>query len=94
MKLKEYVDDTEDYINIMLDDHQNHLLKMNVVLTVSCLVISMFIAITGIMGMNISIPIFEHGTPKDFWNVVTGSSAGSVFMSTAIIGWCKYKHLL
>ncbi|KAF2294365.1 hypothetical protein GH714_009716 [Hevea brasiliensis] len=26
--LREYVDDTEDYINIMLDDKQNHLLQM------------------------------------------------------------------
>ncbi|KAG9144844.1 hypothetical protein Leryth_018976 [Lithospermum erythrorhizon] len=36
--LKEYVDDTEDYINIMLDDEQNHLLQLGVILTTATLV--------------------------------------------------------
>ncbi|XP_078172555.1 magnesium transporter MRS2-F-like isoform X3 [Carex rostrata] len=31
--LREYVDDTEDYINIMLDDKQNQLLQMGVMLS-------------------------------------------------------------
>jgi magnesium transporter len=37
LKLREYVEDTEDYINIMLDDKQNQLLQMGVVLSTATL---------------------------------------------------------
>ncbi|KAL0337046.1 UNVERIFIED_CONTAM: Magnesium transporter MRS2-3 [Sesamum calycinum] len=43
--LREYVDDTEDYINIMLDDKQNHLLQMGVMLTTATLVVSAFVVV-------------------------------------------------
>ncbi|KAL8505147.1 hypothetical protein ACS0TY_016380 [Phlomoides rotata] len=48
--LREYVDDTEDYINIMLDDKQNHLLQMGVMLTTATLVVSAFVVVAGIFG--------------------------------------------
>ena len=38
-KLREYVEDTEDYINIMLDDKQNQLLQMGVVLSTATLMV-------------------------------------------------------
>ncbi|KAH7424412.1 hypothetical protein KP509_11G007500 [Ceratopteris richardii] len=60
--LRDYVDDTEDYINIMLDDKQNHLLQMGVMLTTATLVLSGFIVVTGIFGMNIQIEMFTSGT--------------------------------
>ncbi|KAG0618899.1 hypothetical protein M758_4G099900 [Ceratodon purpureus] len=91
--VKESVDDTEDYVKIRLDDHQNTLLKVNVVLTISCLVIGIFIVVTGIFGMNITIPLFSEGTPRDFWMVVGISSAASVVLQASILGWCKYTSL-
>lgn len=94
VQVKESVDDTEDYVKIMLDDHQNTLLKVNVVLTVSCLVIGIFIVVTGIFGMNIAIPLFSEGTSRDFWMLVGISSAASIALSGLIIGWCKYTHLI
>ncbi|CAN6685495.1 unnamed protein product [Malus baccata var. baccata] len=57
--LREYVDDTEDYINIMLDDKQNHLLQMGVMLTTATLVVSAFVVVAGIFGMNIHIELFD-----------------------------------
>ncbi|MBA0782647.1 hypothetical protein Gotri_000497, partial [Gossypium trilobum] len=64
--LREYVDDTEDYINIMLDDKQNHLLQMGVMLSTANLVIGAFIVVAGLFGMNIHIDLFDEnkaGTP-------------------------------
>ncbi|KAJ7518531.1 hypothetical protein O6H91_21G073000 [Diphasiastrum complanatum] len=92
--LKEYVDDTEDYINIMLDDKQNHLLQMGVMLTTATLVISAFIVVTGIMGMNIRIPLFDNGTFTQFLWVVGGSGTGALLTYITIIGWCRWKRLI
>ncbi|KAJ1271016.1 hypothetical protein BS78_06G096400 [Paspalum vaginatum] len=70
--LREYVDDTEDYINIMLDDKQNQLLQMGIMLSTGTLVVSCAIAVTGVFGMNITIPLYETATGGVFWQVTGG----------------------
>ncbi|XP_066347723.1 putative magnesium transporter MRS2-D [Miscanthus floridulus] len=70
--LREYVDDTEDYINIMLDDKQNQLLQMGILLSTATLVMSCAIAITGVFGMNITIPLYTASTEGVFWEVTGG----------------------
>nr|CAB3487061.1 unnamed protein product [Digitaria exilis] len=74
--LREYVDDTEDYINIMLDDKQNQLLQMGIMLSTGTLVVSCGIAVTGVFGMNITIPLYTSATDGVFWQV-TGGIAGA-----------------
>ncbi|GMI88304.1 ARABIDOPSIS THALIANA MAGNESIUM TRANSPORT 4, magnesium transporter 4 [Hibiscus trionum] len=94
--LREYVDDTEDYINIMLDDKQNHLLRMGVMLSTATLVISAFVVVAGVFGMNIHIDLFDDdkaGMPEFLWTI-GGSTAGTVFLYVIAIAWCKYKGLL
>ncbi|KAL6496342.1 Magnesium transporter MRS2-3 [Orobanche gracilis] len=94
--LREYVDDTEDYINIMLDDKQNHLLQMGVMLTTATLVVSAFVVVAGIFGMNIKIELFEdevHGMTRFLWTV-GGGSAGTIFLYVVAIAWCKHRRLL
>ncbi|RYR66367.1 hypothetical protein Ahy_A03g012362 [Arachis hypogaea] len=94
--LREYVDDTEDYINIMLDDKQNHLLQMGVMLTTATLVVSAFVVVAGIFGMNIHIELFDSNTTgnREFFWTVGGSAAGTIFLYVVAIAWCKYKRLL
>ncbi|PUZ47170.1 hypothetical protein GQ55_7G142200 [Panicum hallii var. hallii] len=70
--LREYVDDTEDYINIMLDDKQNQLLQMGIMLSTGTLVVSCAIAVTGVFGMNITIPLYTAATEGVFWQVTGG----------------------
>ncbi|XP_006422787.2 LOW QUALITY PROTEIN: magnesium transporter MRS2-3 [Citrus clementina] len=94
--LREYVDDTEDYINIMLDDKQNNLLQMGVMMTTATLVISAFIALVGVFGMNITIELFDHTKarmPEFLWTVA-GGTIGTIFLYAAAIAWYKYKRLL
>ena len=95
-KLREYVDDTEDYINIMLDDKQNHLLQMGVMLTTATLVVSAFVVVAGIFGMNIKIDLFneEKAGMQEFLWTVGGSATGSIFLYVIAIAWCKHKRLL
>ncbi|KAK9060325.1 hypothetical protein SSX86_021031 [Deinandra increscens subsp. villosa] len=99
--LREYVDDTEDYINIMLDDKQNHLLQMGVMLTTATLVVGTFVVVAGVFGMNITIELFndetdelkEVGMRKFLWTV-GGGTTGSIFLYVMAIVWCKSKRLL
>jgi len=56
-KLREYVDDTEDYINIMLDDKQNQLLQMGILLSTATPVITCGILVTGVLAINIHQPV-------------------------------------
>ncbi|XP_004296095.1 PREDICTED: magnesium transporter MRS2-3-like [Fragaria vesca subsp. vesca] len=95
--LREYVDDTEDYINIMLDDKQNQLLQMGVVLSTATLVVNAFIVVAGIFGMNIGIELFDEelktGNKKFMWTI-GGSSMGCVFLFVIAIAWGKYMRLL
>ncbi|KAB2047494.1 hypothetical protein ES319_A13G049600v1 [Gossypium barbadense] len=94
--LREYVDDTEDYINIMLDDKQNHLQQMGVMLSTANLVIGAFVVVAGLFGMNIHIDLFDEnkaGTPEFLWTI-GGSTAGTILLYVVAIAWCKYKGLL
>eukprot|EP00252_Welwitschia_mirabilis_P008065 TRINITY_DN1976_c0_g1_i4.p1 TRINITY_DN1976_c0_g1~~TRINITY_DN1976_c0_g1_i4.p1 ORF type:complete len:337 (-),score=77.96 TRINITY_DN1976_c0_g1_i4:300-1310(-) len=94
--LREYVDDTEDYINIMLDDKQNHLLQMGVMLTTATLVLSAFVVVVGVFGMNIGIELFDKdhaGMPEFLWTV-GGCTTGSLFLYVVAIAWCKHRRLL
>ncbi|XP_057806340.1 magnesium transporter MRS2-3-like [Salvia miltiorrhiza] len=94
--LREYVDDTEDYINIMLDDKQNHLLQMGVVLTTATLVVGAFVALTGVFGMNIGIELFDEQKYRmsDWLWTAGGGTIASVVCYIAAIAWCRYKRLL
>ncbi|KAI3755472.1 hypothetical protein L1987_55273 [Smallanthus sonchifolius] len=99
--LREYVDDTEDYINIMLDDKQNHLLQMGVMLSTAGLIVNAFVVVVGAFGMNINIDLFKGDTPaeketgmRNFNWTVGGCTTGSIFLYIIAIAWCKHQRLL
>ncbi|CAA7027119.1 unnamed protein product [Microthlaspi erraticum] len=51
--LREYIDDTEDYINIQLDNHRNQLIQLELMLSSGTVCVSMYSMVAGIFGMNI-----------------------------------------
>ncbi|XP_062207809.1 magnesium transporter MRS2-F isoform X2 [Phragmites australis] len=99
--LREYVDDTEDYINIMLDDKQNQLLQMGVMLSTATVVITAGVAVVGIFGMNIGISLYNPATEEEtraanikFWETTFGTIAGCMIMYIIAMGWGKRSGLL
>ncbi|XP_076942141.1 magnesium transporter MRS2-3-like [Bidens hawaiensis] len=99
--LGEYVDDTEDYIKIVLDDKQNQLLQMGVMLTTATLVVSAFVVVAGVFGMNVHINLFKNDTDRDkeigmhkFLWTVGGGTTGSIFLYVMAIFWYKSKRIL
>lgn len=91
--MSEYVDDTEDCINIMLDDKQNQLLQMGVMLSTANMILNAGIVVVGLFGMNIGISLFD-GQPIQFWETACGTLAGCVALYLIAIGWGKKKNLL
>lgn len=91
--MSEYVDDTEDCINIMLDDKQNQLLQMGVMLSTANMILNAGIMIVGLFGMNIHIALFD-GQNIQFWETVFGTIAGCIVLYSIAIGWGKKKNLL
>ncbi|KAG0524275.1 hypothetical protein BDA96_07G196900 [Sorghum bicolor] len=87
--LREYVDDTEDYINIMLDDKQNQLLQMGVVLSTVTLLVTSAVVVTAIFGMNIHIALYRITDLNVFWEAVGGTLAGvaMLFLGAMLYYW-------
>lgn len=80
----------------MLDDKQNHLLQMGVVMTTATLIVSTFVVLVAIFGMNIKVDLFDEnkaGTAEFVWTV-GGGAAGSLLLYVAAVSWCKHKGLL
>ncbi|KQK11114.1 magnesium transporter MRS2-F isoform X1 [Brachypodium distachyon] len=99
--LREYVDDTEDYINIMLDDKQNQLLQMGVMLSTATVVITAGVAVVGLFGMNIGISLYNPETPEEkaaanvmFWETTWGTVVGCAILYIVAMGWGKRSGLL
>ncbi|KAL5060550.1 hypothetical protein RYX36_032154 [Vicia faba] len=91
--LSEYVDDTEDHINIMLDDKRNQLLQVSIMFSTMNVIVSAGIAVVGWFGMNIHIDLFE-GQPRQFWATVGGTFSGCILLFIVSIWWGKKRYIL
>ncbi|XP_037414957.1 magnesium transporter MRS2-E-like [Triticum dicoccoides] len=100
--LRDYVDDTEDYINMMLDEKQNQLLQMGVMLTTATVVITAGIVVVSLFGMNIHIELtLDPETPemariknRKFWETTWATVAGcAAIYLLAIHAGKKSKYL-
>ncbi|KAL9246324.1 hypothetical protein vseg_019872 [Gypsophila vaccaria] len=58
--LKEYIDDTEDLINIKLGNVQNQLIQYELLLTAATFVATIFAVVAGVFGMNFEASIFDN----------------------------------
>ncbi|OVA04452.1 Magnesium transporter MRS2/LPE10 [Macleaya cordata] len=102
--MREYVDDTEDYINIMLDDKQNQLLQMGVLLSTATLMLSAAIVVVGVFGINIHIKLFEAPTGVDpandpsysvkFLQTISGTIGGCLVLYFIFIYCGKKRGIL
>ncbi|CAK8573821.1 unnamed protein product [Lathyrus sativus] len=92
--LNEYVEDTEDYINITLDDKQNRILQTGVHIGTISVIVNSFITVTGIFGMNIEIEVFHAEKDKLFLVTVILCTAACLILYFLAMLWYKKKHML
>lgn len=96
LQLRDYVDDTEDYINIMLDEKQNQLLHMGVLFSTANLVCSAGIVVVSIFGMNIVTELSANKIQGNeiFSEVTVGIVVGCVILYFMAILWGKRSGVL
>ncbi|XP_052153766.1 putative magnesium transporter MRS2-D [Oryza glaberrima] len=93
--LREYVEDTEDYINMMLDEKQNQLLQMGILLSTGTLVSSCAIAVTGVFGINVHISLYDSpASSAAFPCAAAGIVAGSLALYLAALLCYKRAGIL
>ncbi|CAM6035520.1 unnamed protein product [Sphagnum compactum] len=91
--LREYIDDTEDYINIQLDNHRNQLIQLELVLSSATVVVAIYSLVAGIFGVNIPYMWNQNHSYIFKWVVIlTGIVCVTIFL--AVLGYARYKHLI
>ncbi|XP_010278149.1 PREDICTED: magnesium transporter MRS2-I-like [Nelumbo nucifera] len=91
--LREYIDDTEDYINIQLDNHRNQLIQLELFLSSGTVCLSIYSLVGGIFGMNIPYTWNDnHGYVFKWVVILTGIVCASLFV--LIISYARYKGLV
>ncbi|KAL0551086.1 hypothetical protein IC582_010168 [Cucumis melo] len=91
--LREYIDDTEDYINIQLDNHRNQLIQLELFLSSGTVCLSIYSLVTAIFGMNIPYTWKEDHEHVFKWVViVTGIVCATIYVSLS--SYARYKGLV
>ncbi|XP_073291999.1 magnesium transporter MRS2-1-like isoform X1 [Primulina huaijiensis] len=90
--LKEYIDDTEDFINIQLDNVRNQLIQFELLLTTATFVVATFAVVAGIFGMNFPVPLFNDPDAFKWVMIITGVSGLIKFC--LFLWFYKYRRLM
>ncbi|GLT78666.1 hypothetical protein SLA2020_501940 [Shorea laevis] len=91
--LREYIDDTEDYINIQLDNHRNQLIQLELFLSSGTVSLTMYSLVAGIFGMNIPYTWNEdHGYVFKWVVIFAGALSAILFLF--IMSYARYKGLV
>ncbi|XP_076941108.1 magnesium transporter MRS2-1-like [Bidens hawaiensis] len=90
--LKEYIDDTEDFINIQLDNVRNQLIQFELLLTTATFVVTVFGVVGAIFGMNFDISLFSYSSAFKWVMLITGICG--VILFSSFLWFFKYKRLM
>ncbi|XP_073287156.1 magnesium transporter MRS2-I-like [Primulina huaijiensis] len=91
--LREYIDNTEDYINIQLDNHRNQLIQLELFLSSGTVCVSIYSLVAGIFGMNIPYTWNDdHGFMFKWVVIVAGASCAAIFV--LIVAYARAKGLV
>ncbi|KAK8919197.1 Magnesium transporter MRS2-I [Platanthera zijinensis] len=91
--LREYIDDTEDYINIQLDNHRNQLIQLELFLSSGTCSLTMFSLIAGIFGVNIPYSWNENHGYLFKWVIIL-SGILSVVMFLGVLVYARFRGLI
>ncbi|KAI9082421.1 hypothetical protein K1719_035564 [Acacia pycnantha] len=92
LSVREYIDDTEDFVNIRLDSHRNELIQLQLTLTMATCPIALETLIVGLFSIN--IPCTLYNVQGVFWPFSAGITAGSMLFFFIVYGYARWKKLL
>ncbi|KDP21359.1 hypothetical protein JCGZ_21830 [Jatropha curcas] len=91
--LREYIDDTEDYINIQLDNHRNQLIQLELFLCSGTVCLSIYSLVAAIFGMNFQYTWREGHSHMFKWVVIVTSIICATLFAL-IISYARQKGLV
>ncbi|KAK4484047.1 hypothetical protein RD792_011264 [Penstemon davidsonii] len=91
LSLKEYIDDTEDLINIKLGNVQNQLIQFELLLTAATFVATVFAVVTAVFGMNFEDTIFDNPSTFNWVLIITGLFCAMLFF--AFLFYFRHKKV-
>ncbi|CAH2053346.1 unnamed protein product [Thlaspi arvense] len=92
LTVREYIDDTEDYVNIQLDNQRNEMIQLQLTLTIASFAITVYTLFISLLGMNIKLPLYKiHGV---FGYFVWSISAICLVIFMLTLGYARWKKLL
>ncbi|XVF45220.1 hypothetical protein PTKIN_Ptkin02bG0187600 [Pterospermum kingtungense] len=92
LSVREYIDDTEDYVNIQLDNQRNELIQLQLTLTIASFAVAVETLIAGWFGMNIPCTLYNKNGIFEIF--VGGITAGCVLIFLLVLGYARWKKLL
>ncbi|KFK35128.1 hypothetical protein AALP_AA5G240400 [Arabis alpina] len=92
LTVREYIDDTEDYVNIQLDNQRNELIQLQLILTIASFAIAAETLLASLFGMNTPCPLYQMD--GIFGYVVWSITALCVVLFLVTLGYARWKKLL
>ena len=94
--LTEYVDDTEDYINIELDSKRNQLIRLDLILTAFSASMALVTAMTSLFAMNVALIPNSDGKGPFSWFVAISAAAGAtaILVFSGVMIYSRWKRLI
>lgn len=89
LAVREYIDDTEDYVNIQLDNQRNELIQLHLTLGILAFTVSIVSGCSGALSVNIPCPLYHMDDV--FTPVVTSFVAVSAVLFFVILGYARWK---
>ncbi|KAJ4765185.1 Magnesium transporter MRS2-1 [Rhynchospora pubera] len=90
--LKGYIDDTEDFINIQLDNVRNQLIQVDLLLSTASFIVAILGVVVGIFGMNFPVPLFDK--LKAFYWVLGISGLTGIVIFCVFLWYFKRRRLI
>jgi magnesium transporter len=93
--LTEYVEDTEDFINIELDSQRNQLIRLDLVLTLLGVSMALVTAATSLFAMNVELaPGMPEGPYSMFLVISLSCAGGALLLVATVVTLAKRRKLL
>lgn len=92
LTVREYIDDTEDYVNIQLDNQRNEMIQLQLTLTIASFAITANTLLVSLFGMNIPCPLYKMDDVFGYFLSSVIAVCLVIFMLT--LGYAWWKKLL
>ena len=92
LTVREYIDDTEDYVNIQLDNQRNEMIQLQLTLTIASFAITANTLLVSLFEMNIPCPLYKMDDVFGYF--LSSVTAVCVVLFLLTLGYAWWKKLL